>query len=165
MQKERKRKFLVNDASVLAGHDGFPIVHGYIADQGCRVEVRTFGSFAFLVVQGAPEHPTPHRFEYPIPLEDAQEMLEYHCAARIVSKTRHLVPYGDEVFEIDLFGGKLNGLIVAEVPASFGGQAGDLPPWVGSEVTDNPNFDDFALAQVQGAPIDAPQGGGDCSSP
>lgn len=152
MQKENKRKFLVTDLSVLDGHKGFPIVQGYLSKKGTLVEVRTFGSFAFLTVHGAPNRFAGERFEYPIPLEDALVMLDRHCSSGLISKTRHLIPHGNEVLEIDVFDGKLAGLVIAEVAADFPSEALDPPPWLGPEVTGDPCFGDFALAHAEAPP-------------
>lgn len=152
MQTEKRRKFLVADLSVLDGQQGFPIMQGYLSEGCSLVEVRTFGSFAFLTIGGKQDRSPGDRFEYPIPLEDALAMLECHCASHYVSKTRHLIPHGGEVLEVDVFGGKLAGLVIAEVPPGAQSEAFAPPGWFGPEVTSNPDFDDFALAHRESAP-------------
>lgn len=153
MAIEKKRKFLVADPAALEGEQGFPIMLGYLVEGCPLVEVRTFGSFAFLTIGGKQAPSSGHRFEYPIPLEDALAMLECHCASRYISKTRHLIPHGDDVLEVDVFAGKLAGLVVVEVPSSLQSGTFDPPQWFGPEVTDNPDFDDFALAHRETPPV------------
>jgi adenylate cyclase len=158
MQKESKRKFLVENLSVLDGHQGFPIVQGYLFTESALAEVRTFGSFAFLSIQGIDNGSDRKDFEYPIPLEDAMAMLECHCSPRIIRKTRHLIPYGNVVLEVDRFNGKLDGLVIAEIAPDSQSGAFDLPDWIGPEVTGDPSFGDFALAHAElppGATIQA----------
>lgn len=152
MPKENKRKFLVTDPSVLDGHQGFPIVQGYLSQETTLAEVRTFGSFAFLTIGGMPDGSKGKDFEYPIPLEDAVAMLECHCSTRLINKTRHLIPHGSEVLEVDVFKGKLAGLIIAELTQTSQSEAFDLPAWLGQEVTGDAGFSDFALARMESAP-------------
>lgn len=152
MHKARRSKFLVADPAVLDAHQGFPIMHGYLVRENPPVEVRTFGSFAFLTVKDAGKSLVRRHFEYPIPLEDALAMLESHCAPRLVSKTRHLVPHGRHTFEVDAFGGRLAGLVIAEIALEEGAAAFAPPPWLGAEITGDARFDDFALACLEAPP-------------
>lgn len=86
-------------------------------------------------------------------MDDAVALLECYCAGRVVRKKRHLVPHGDHVFEVDVFEGRLAGLVVAEVELEHEGQAVDLPPWIGQEVTGDSRFGNYALAQAASPPV------------
>lgn len=149
---QNKRKFLVTDPSILHGQQGFPIMQGYLV-KGCSlVEVRTFGSFAFLTIGGKQDRLSGNKFEYPIPLEDALAMLECHCASHCISKTRHLIPHGNDVLEVDVFAGMLAGLVLVELPPGPRSESFEPPAWFGPEVTENPDFVDFALAHREFPP-------------
>lgn len=150
MRENGKRKFLLADASILEGQRGFPIVQGFLAEGATAIAVRTFGSFAFLTVRGPGDHPTALDFEYPLPHEDALVMLDRMCAPWPIRKTRYLIPHGQLVIEIDVFEGKLAGLILAEVEGPLA--AADLPPWLGGEITGDPRFDEGALARAEAPP-------------
>lgn len=76
-------------------------------------------------------------------------MLNSHCRSRLVHKTRHLIPHGTHVFEVDVFGGKLSGLIIAEVKLKDENETVALPPWLGEEISGDPRFGNFALAQLE----------------
>ena len=86
-------------------------------------------------------------FEYPVPLEDALAMLELR-AGRIVEKTRYLVPAGSgRTWEVDVFTGTLEGLVIAEIELDKADEAVALPEWIGREVTGDPRYGNMALAQ------------------
>jgi CYTH domain-containing protein len=53
-----------------------------------------------------------HEFEYEIPLADGQELLKL-ASGNTISKMRHEVPRGGHIWEIDVYDGKLDGLVVA----------------------------------------------------
>lgn len=152
MAKEIERRFLVTDASVLAGQNGFPIVQGYLVKDAMTVRIRTLGQSAFLTLKGPRQGGVRDEFEYAIPFDDALNMLHGHCAARIVCKTRYLVPHGRHIFEVDVFSGRHTGLVVAEVELAMENEEIDLPPWVGAEITDWPHWGNYALAQGAGLP-------------
>lgn len=147
-----RRKFLVADVSVLDGHQGFPIVQGYLARGSNTVKVRTFGGFAFLTVVGSLGGADEEQFEYPIPTDDAAAMLERHCAPGVISKTRHLIPHGYRVIEVDRYLGKLAGLVIAEVGAAMDQDEAALPSWLGMEVTEDDRFGEFSLAHSDSPP-------------
>lgn len=156
MPKEIERKFLVADLSVLEGRKGFSIVQGYLAKDAISVRVRTFGNQAFLTLKGPTCGISRDEFEYQIPLEDALAMLECYCASRLIRKTRYLIPHRDHVFEVDVFEGKLAGLVIAEVELTSEAQPVDLPPWIGGEVTGDSRFGNFSLAQMDSPPHSFP---------
>lgn len=156
MAKEIERKFLVADTSVLDGRRGFAIVQGYLAKESMSVRVRTFGGQAFLTLKGPTCGISRDEFEYQIPFEDALALLESYCVTRIIRKKRYLIPHDDLVFEVDVFEGKLAGLIIAEVELACETQVVNLPPWIGREVTGDSRFGNFSLARVDAPPLSPP---------
>lgn len=86
-------------------------------------------------------------FEYSVPVEDALAMLDLR-AGQIVEKTRHLVPAGNgRTWEVDVFGGAHEGLVIAEIELEAPDEPVALPDWVGREVTGDPRYGNVALAQ------------------
>jgi adenylate cyclase len=79
-------------------------------------------------------------FEYPIPVEDAQEMLRTLCEQPLIEKTRYKIEWGGLIWEIDEFEGLNKGLILAEVELNNINQQIVLPPWVGEEVSQDPRY-------------------------
>jgi adenylate cyclase len=53
---------------------------------------------------------------------------------------------------VDVFEGPLDGLVIAEVELPRPDHPLDLPPWAGSEVTDDPRYANAALASTAAPP-------------
>jgi adenylate cyclase len=87
-----------------------------------------------------------HEFEYDVPLADAEELLTL-ANGNTISKTRYDVPHADHVWEVDVYEGKLAGLVVAEVEMESEDEQPALPSWVGREVTGDRRFSNQALAE------------------
>src|SRR5690606_41633412 len=85
-------------------------------------------------------------FDYPIPVEDARQLLAL-CVGGLVEKPRHYVRHGGHLWEIDEFLGDNAGLVVAEIELADPDEAFDRPDWLGAEVTDQPRYYNLALAQ------------------
>jgi len=81
-------------------------------------------------------------FEYPIPLFHARELLKFSLGT--IKKTRYKIGR----LELDIFHGKLKGLILAEVELKNKREKVRLPDWLKcSEVTYDPRYQNNALAQ------------------
>ncbi len=76
------------------------------------------------------------RFEWEneISEEEAMALLEL-CEEFIISKTRYLCEYKGKLFEVDVFHGHNEGLIIAEVELQSEEEYIELPEWIGDEVT------------------------------
>ena len=89
---------------------------------------------------------TRSEFEYPIPLADARQMLTELCGAGVIDKTRYQLPQGDLCWEIDVFHGDNDGLIVAEIELPSEGTSFEKPAWLGEEVTGDSRYYNSALS-------------------
>ena len=129
MAIEIERKFLVRDIRFLQDAQGENIVQGYVAkEQGAMsTRVRIRADRAFLTIKGPRAGITRDEFEYPIPIADAVRMLSAYCNDRIVRKTRYLVHFHTQTFEVDVFEGKHAGLVVAEIELPHEGAPIVLP--------------------------------------
>ena len=85
-------------------------------------------------------------FEYPIPLEDAEALLEGLCDERVVEKTRYRIPFAGHVWEVDEFCGANAGLVVAEIELEHEDEAFARPPWLAAEVSGDPRYLNSNLA-------------------
>jgi adenylate cyclase len=118
MSLEIERKFLVRDTSVIEGVGGIEIRQGYLSiDPERSVRVRRAGELAFVTIKGMTNASGTSRseFEYPIPPEDADAILDELAHRPLIEKTRYRVQAGGRVWEIDVFAGVNAGLVVAEV--------------------------------------------------
>lgn len=148
MAIEIERKFLVKGDGWRFLSSGTIYRQGYIAtEKGKTVRVRVFGKQARLTIKGPTKGRTRAEFEYPIPLEDAEEILNTLCKPPLIEKTRYKIPLHDLIWEIDEFHGANQGLIIAEVELEEESQNLDFPDWIGEEVSDDPRYFNSSLAK------------------
>jgi adenylate cyclase len=102
--------------------------------------VRVAGEQAWLNIKSATIGNQRQEYEYAIPVADANEILATLCHRPLIEKTRHFVHDGAHVWEIDVFAGENQGLIVAEIELSAVGEAFNKPTWLGMEVTDDVRY-------------------------
>lgn len=139
---ETERKFLVrSDAFLARAVKAYRIKQGYIAhDGGNTVRVRIRDNQGFLTIKG-PSLDGMSRFEWEreLPLQDA-EALTALCHG-FIDKTRYLVPGGttpagtERFFEVDVFHGANEGLVMAELELESPDEPFVRPDWLGEEVT------------------------------
>jgi len=68
------------------------------------------------------------------------------CLPSVIEKTRYRVESGGHVWEIDVFHGANEGLVLAEVELDDASVSPELPPWVGAEVSDDARYYNACLA-------------------
>lgn len=156
MAVEIERKFLVdNDDWRAAAGTGTPYRQGYLSTTAaapgtgapaCSVRVRIAGTRAYLNIKSATVGLTRSEYDYPIPVPDAEEMLENLRAGSLVEKTRYLVDVGEHRWEIDVFEGDNRGLIVAEVELTREDEPFQRPLWLGKDVSADPRYYNARLA-------------------
>ena len=141
MGKEIERKFLVHEDETWREKEGEVYRQGYLNTQKERtVRVRTIGDQAFLTIKGETKGATRLEFEYPIPVEEGQKMLDALCERPLIEKTRRKIKHDGFTWEVDEFFGANQGLIVAEVELNDEDQPFSKPAWIGKEVTDEPRY-------------------------
>jgi adenylate cyclase len=146
MGVEIERKFLVRAGAWQPASEGVRYQQGYLSTHPARtVRVRRAGWEAFLTIKGSSVGAARAEYEYPLPLADAVEMLENLCEKPLIDKTRHKVPFAGHTWEVDIFHGDNEGLVVAEVELDQEGEAVELPPWVGAEETGDPRYANSSL--------------------
>lgn len=142
MATEIERKFLVLDDSwrnEVISETRYQ--QGYLANQeNASVRVRIGGGRAYLNIKSATIGASRHEFEYEVPLADAEQMLEHVVSGPCIDKVRYEVRHGDHLWEIDVFHGDNEGLIVAEVELGSEDEAFAKPDWAGDEVTGDPKY-------------------------
>ena len=142
MPKEIERKFLTTSSDYRKLAHGESYKQGYI----CRltdkiVRIRIAGYKAYITVKGKLHNATTRlEYEYEIPVDHAEEMLEMLCEKPFIEKTRYKVCWGKDVWEVDEFHGENEGLVVAELEMPTEDYKFELPPWVGKEVTNDMRY-------------------------
>ena len=149
MTNEIERKFLVKE--IPEGLENFPaseISQGYLAATGddTEIRIRKKGNKFFETVKSGKGL---SRKEVEVGIgEKAFRSLWPLTEGMRVEKTRHEIPYGGLVIELDVFSGPLAGLVIAEVEfASEEESARFIPPeWLGREITDDVRYSNRHLA-------------------
>jgi adenylate cyclase len=148
MGREIERKFLVRGEAYRAQGTAERYRQGYLRTAGpATVRVRIAGERGFLTVKGPTVGFSRSEFEYPIPLPDAQALLDTLCERPQVEKLRYRIPAGARTWEVDEFLGDNAGLVVAELELSAEDEPFERPEWLGEEVTADPRYRNSALAQ------------------
>lgn len=141
MGKEIERKFLVIGEAWRGLAQGTLYRQGYLNSAKERtVRVRTVGDKAFLTIKGLTVGASRVEYEYEIPFEDGNFLLDNLAEKPIIEKKRYRIPQGKFVWEIDEFFGENQGLIVAEIELESEDEAFDRPEWAGQEVTGDPRY-------------------------
>jgi adenylate cyclase len=148
MLTEIERKFLLTSACWRTGiTQSLRITQGYLSrDLERTVRVRICGENAFITVKGKTEGISRTEIEFPLPLETALELLPL-CFQPLIDKTRHLVPHGGHLWEIDEFHGSNIGLIVAEIELEAEDTAFARPDWLGDEVSHDFRYTNASLSE------------------
>jgi len=109
------------------------------------VRIRIQGDKANINVKSATLDIRRMEYEYEIPLDEAEEMLDQLCNQPQIDKTRFIVKRDGHVWEIDEFYGDNEGLTVAEVELGSEDEAVIKPDWIGEEVTTDPRYYNVSL--------------------
>lgn len=146
MHTEIERKFLVDTAIWRPSGKGTLYVQGYIvASAGSAVRVRIAGPKAFLGLKSLVSNITRREFEYEIPVGDAESLLELFWKKPLIEKRRHKETHNGGLWEIDVFRGENDGLVVAEIELASEDEEIMLPDFVAREVSTDQRYFNFNL--------------------
>ena len=148
MAKEIERKFLVADGSWRTLVEAeIRIRQFYLAAGPARtVRIRiSDGTSAVLTLKFSGRGRGRDEFEYPVPLAEAEEMQAF-ALGRMIEKTRCHVHHQGYLYEVDVFGGDLAGLVIVELETPDIVPADQLPSWLGREVTHEGRYYNASLA-------------------
>jgi len=150
MGQEIERKFLLlSDAWRDEVRDSMHLVQGYLLrGEHSAIRVRITGDMAELNIKHALDGIRRHEYEYPIPINDARELIEHVALRPLIDKTRHHVVHGDRLWEIDEFHGESAGLVVAEIELQTVDEPFERPPWVGEEVSQDARYYNSNLSKL-----------------
>ena len=138
---EIERKFLLVGNGWKNQTVGNTIRQGYLSSDHARVvRIRIVNDEAFITIKSSTNGIFRNEWEYPIPIRDAEDMLENLCLRPLIEKKRYCVTYEGMTWEIDEFFGENEGLLIAEIELESENQIFSKPKWVGKEVTDDPRY-------------------------
>ena len=107
-----------------------------LTDPEKTIRVRTKGNSGFITIKGKSNGSSRLEFEYEIPIEDANELINKFCS-NLIEKTRHIVIHDNNTWEVDEFKGLNAGLIVAEIELASEDEKYSIPNWIDKNVTEN----------------------------
>ena len=81
-----------------------------------------------------------------IPVSEAEMLLKI-CEPNLIEKIRYEVKEGIHIFEIDVFQGENEGLIIAEIELKSENEAFKKPDWLGKEVTGDVRYYNSLLSK------------------
>ena len=147
---EIERKFLIDEPPRLDRFEHSEIEQGYLSladpERGAEVRLRRRGDELTLTAKSGGGRV---REEEEIELEqDEFERLWRLTEGRRLAKRRYLIPHEGREVELDVYGGDLDGLTVAEVEFDDERQAQEFEPpaWFGDEVTGKEEYLNESLA-------------------
>lgn len=151
MGVEIERKFRVR-AGWRPDGAGEEIAQGYLSSVPERtVRVRLRGGRGYLTVKGKNGGADAARraeFEYEIPAADARALLAL-AEPGVIEKERFLVPAADgHTWEVDIFHGENEGLVVAEIELGAEDEPFARPDWLADEVTGDARYYNSNLART-----------------
>jgi adenylate cyclase len=156
---EIERKFLVH-LQIWESMDkpiGMKIRQGYLSTHPERtVRVRIQNKKAYLTIKGKSHYISREEFEYPIPLEDAEALLVL-CRQPLIQKIRYEILYQGKLWEVDVFQGQHQGLVLAELELPAEDTPFAKPDWVAEEVSGKREYYNSYLSEHPGDPSKAGQ--------
>lgn len=155
MSSEIERKYLVKKAEWQAHKEHLQSQKGIVGERYCQgyiptsnrttVRLRIVGNQGYITIKSPTVGYTRAEFEYPIPVADAQEMLDRLCLKPMIEKFRYKIPIDNLIWEVDEFLGENEGLIIAEVELENEAQAIEIPTWIDREVRDKKYFNSYLV--------------------
>ncbi|MGU3282233.1 CYTH domain-containing protein [Methylobacterium mesophilicum] len=147
MPLEIERKFLCTPAVLPHCQSGTLLVQGYLyTDANNTLRVRRAGDRAFLTWKGPKSGASREEIETEVPLSMGEALLADVPMHARIQKTRYRIEHTGAVWDLDVFGGAHDGLILAEIEMEHEDQFVVLPPWVGCEVTADQRYRNSRLA-------------------
>jgi adenylate cyclase len=143
MPIEIERKYLVKHElwNALVKPKGEYYRQGYVVNEISKtVRVRATENQGFITIKGKTDDPAiKPEYEYQIPKAEAIELLDGFTEKNI-EKTRYKIDYEGKLWEIDVFQGDNEGLIVAEIELNSIEELYQIPEWIDYEVTHDDRY-------------------------
>jgi len=137
MSFEIERKFLISgDGWRDLARERISIRQAYLSSDGkasVRVRIKDERA-ATLTIKSRPAELRRLELEYPVPVVEAEALMQLRQGC-VIEKVRHIVPWDDLKWEIDVFSGENSGLVIAEIELDHEHRPIVLPAWIGAEIT------------------------------
>ncbi len=149
MPLEIERRFLVSGENwrEFAGPPKL-FRQGYLnsSEIGFTIRVRIVADDqAWLTIKAPAEAYASHEFEYPIPVQEAEQILD--LTSYKLRKTRYKLSISGGDWVVDCFEGSNKSLVLAEVELSSLEQQINIPSWCSKEITGQFQWSNASLAK------------------
>lgn len=155
MGKEIERRFLLTSLPELTGAKIQRIEQGFLSNHPDKViRIRIVRDLiggekkAFFTVKGKQFGATRQEIEFEAPVIEAEDMLCDFAEGFIIYKNRHTVKLDGHVWEIDVFLGRLQGLIIAEVELDSEDEYFVIQDWAKQEITGDHRYSNSNLSKM-----------------
>ncbi len=142
MAIEIERKFLVDKEKWQQLEKPVPmhLRQGYIfSDENKTIRIRVADDQAFITIKGSTTGMSRSEFEYTIPANEGVQLLDSFAVSEL-EKYRYNITFAGKLWEVDVFLGDNQGLLVAEIELDSEDEEFELPLWVTTEVTGDKRY-------------------------
>lgn len=146
---EIERKFLLHQHLWDAVIKPSPkkIVQAYLVNTAEKtIRLRIKGDKGFITIKGPTKGISRSEFEYEIPLSDAEALI-LQFAEKVIDKDRYEITFEGKLWEVDVFHGKLEGLILAEIELESEDEDFSIPEWIAEEVSHDVEYFNARLVE------------------
>lgn len=150
---EIEHKFLVkNDDWRASASEGIRYMQGYIRTVNkVAVRIRIAGEKGYFAIKGPNKGEvgiSRTEIEHEIPLDEAQTMIEEFVDSPLIDKIRYIVVHCGKIWEIDVFSGENEGLVIAEIELHEEHEKFEIPSWAGTCISRDPRYGNYSLAKT-----------------
>ncbi len=164
MAIEIERKFLVNGKPwIHAPYEAQKYIQGYLSlDRDRLIRVRCAKTLtknpdehnesahdktqqAWITIKGQSVGFSCREYEYPIPWEEGNMLLEHVAHTNLIKKIRHKIPFAQHTWDVDVFLAENAGLVMAEIELHSEAEHFEHPEWLGDEVTHEVRYKNIQL--------------------
>jgi CYTH domain-containing protein len=113
---------------------------GYIfSDENKTIRVRVADNVGTITIKGSTVGMSRSEFEYTIPADEGLQLLDNFAVSEL-EKYRYNITYAGKLWEVDVFLGDNEGLVVAEIELDSEEEQFELPQWITTEVTGDKRY-------------------------
>ena len=146
MYLEIERRFLVDKKKLIFPNRKKRIQQAYLmVDEHQVLRVRKIEEDFLLTYKYKKTNINRLEFEYPISNNDGNKLLSL-SKNFIIEKDRYYYPVGNYTWEIDVFYGKNDGLIIAEIELKDENENIKIPDWITREISNEDKYLNFNLS-------------------
>tara|TARA_B100001750_G_C15494912_1_gene593551 strand:- start:1669 stop:2130 length:462 start_codon:yes stop_codon:yes gene_type:complete len=143
---EIERRFLVDQSKFILPDKKKSIKQAYLMfDDSQVLRIRKIENNFLLTYKYKKTNINRLEFEYQIPNEDGDKLMSL-SKHFIIEKDRYYHQLGKHLWEIDIFYGKNQGLVIAEIELNDENEDIEIPSWIGKEISNDDKYLNFNLS-------------------